>query len=80
MKNALEEFLRKQVTRFRKKAYLLRAVKSARKTLQAFYGPALDAGIWIIPCVHVDITLCVQSGFLIERKIDEKTGLVRKTG
>ena len=55
MRNALEEFLRKQVTRFRKKAYLLRAVKSARKTL--------------------DITFYVQSGFLIERKIDEKTGL-----
>ena len=55
MRNALEEFLRKQVTRFRKKAYLLRAVKSARKTL--------------------DITCSVQSGFLIERKIDEKTGL-----
>ena len=56
MRNALEEFLRKQVTRFRKKAYLLRADLTARKTL--------------------DITFYVQSGFLIERKIDEKTGLV----
>ncbi len=40
---------------FRKKAYLLRAVQSARKTL--------------------DVTSCVQSGFLIKKKIDEKTGL-----
>jgi len=40
---------------FGKKAYLLRAVKAARKTL--------------------DITCYVQSGFLINRKIDEKTGL-----
>jgi hypothetical protein len=40
---------------FGKKAYLLRAVKAARKTL--------------------DITSCVQSGFLFKRKIDEKTGL-----
>ena len=55
MRNALEEFLRKRATCFRKKAYLLRAVKSARKTL--------------------DIKCYVQSGFLIERKINEKTGL-----
>jgi len=43
---------------FGKKAYLLRAVNAARKTL--------------------DITCYVQSDFPIKRKIDGKTGLVRK--
>ncbi len=43
---------------FRKRAYLLRAAKVARKTLDsAPFGRT------------------VQSGFLIEAKIDEKTGL-----
>jgi len=40
---------------FRKRAYLLRAVKATRKTLDAI--------------------ICIQSGFLIEVTIDEKTGL-----
>ena len=40
--------------------------EQGRKTLQALHGPALHAGIWIIPCVKVDATLCVQSGLLID--------------